>query len=395
MVTQSRLYPAHSLTMPKPPISIKQTLGIAQAGFRREFKALSLNTANDINATILRAAGSWENSIPRARSASLRSEVERILLRMYVGFDGRSPFGSDGITPLAPYPALLNKWLAFAVASSVKQHQRWLRRHIPADVYAFLGRRRRRSLVTQVQEIENPYLRREGESDDEFRARLDTLRIFRPNPLAQVDPARRWVPVHQWTDANGYRLSDRIWNAADETRTRVDRLITQAINEGWGARRLARTLEQFLVPGRAALRTRTPYGSDASFDAMRLARTELSRAANSAAYMAALANPYAQGIDWALSPSHPRIDICDDLATIGKGGGRLKEPYSMYGARIPPAHPHCLCFELTFMADTDEVTLRIRAVMLDEHVDSFDFVTTPASANDFILDLLGPGKWQE
>jgi hypothetical protein len=31
-------------------------------------------------------------------------------------------------------------------------------------------------------------------------------------------------------------------------------------------------------------------------------------------------NAFVSGMDWALSARHPRVDICDRLATIGMGG---------------------------------------------------------------------------
>jgi hypothetical protein len=72
-------------------------------------------------------------------------------------------------------------------------------------------------------------LRQRGESQAAFLRRLDDLRIFRPNPLAQMDESRRWVPMHKWNTPDGYRLSDRIWQTSVYSRTQVDRLVGQGL----------------------------------------------------------------------------------------------------------------------------------------------------------------------
>jgi hypothetical protein len=123
--------------------------------------------------------------------------------------------------------------------------------------------------------------------------------VFTPNPLAGYDPP------HLWVDPNGYRLSDRIWRTAGATRRKVDAFLEDGIAQGRGSLKLSRDLERFLHPGRQLVRTKTPYGTDASYDAMRLARTEISRGAAQAHETAARANPFVSGLRWKLSPQHP------------------------------------------------------------------------------------------
>lgn len=74
-----------------------------------------------------------------------------------------------------------------------------------------------------------------------------------------------------------------------------------AFAEGMGALELSRKLERFLLPNRANLRTNRPYGTSAAFDAMRLARTEIARAANQAAFLSSYLNLYVDKIDVARS----------------------------------------------------------------------------------------------
>jgi hypothetical protein len=137
-------------------------------------------------------------------------------------------------------------------------------------------------------------------------------------------------------------------------------------------------LEQFLLPTRANFRTRKPYGVNASFDAMRLARTEIALAHTRAAYEAALKNPYVTGIDWMLSRTHPKYDICDEYATIGMDGQRLRDPYPKLKARLPiiDSHPQCGCTELSY-AEPQEI------------IPEGEPPLTPAAPNTLLLQMLG------
>lgn len=364
----------------------KRGLGLIQRGFLREVKPLYAQLAERVALVVQRYT--VDDQIPLSAEDALLRDVNQTLTqaRFFTASDGRTVYDRDGVTALAEFPQLLNKWYAIAVATAILPHARQMRRALPDDLHAWLASAARPSVT--VSELENPYARQPGEGLPAYRRRLDTLRIFRPNPLAQIDPNRRWVPMHNWNDPNGYRLSDRIWNADNELRRRIDSLLRDGLRNGSGSLRLSRQLEQFLIPGRAAIRTRRPYGTDASFDGMRLARTELARAFNSASYTAAYTNPYVIGMDWALSPSHPKTDICDSLASVGMGGERLREPYAMDGAPVPPAHPHCLCTARSVVTDQpSDVTLQLRA-MYEEG--SFEPSTNPASPYGLLRELLGP-----
>lgn len=155
--------------------------------------------------------------------------------------------------------------------------------------------------------------------------------IFRPNPLARYDQ------LHTWVDANGHTLSDRIWRTAGMTRRKLDLFLDERIRQGQGALDMARDLEVFLQPGRT-LRTQAPYGIDASYDAMRLARTEITRAHSRAFERAAEENPFVEQLEVVLSGSHPKPDICDVAAAAGPfPKDAVPTAYQI------PMHPHCLC----------------------------------------------------
>src|SRR5690606_14807505 len=155
-----------------------------------------------------------------------------------------------------------------------------------------------------------------------------------------VRPRGVYDPWHLWVDPNGYRLSDRVWRTAVDVRSRVDRLLDTEIARGTSAVDIADLLEDFLTPGARRIRTNTPYGQEGSYAARRLARTEITAAAGRATVNAAHANPFVEGLQWRLSASHPRIDICDEYARGGPNGDGI---YAVGDAPPYPAHPQCIC----------------------------------------------------
>lgn len=163
-------------------------------------------------------------------------------------------------------------------------------------------------------------------------------------------------PWHLWVDPSGYTLSDRVWRTAIEERARIDRLLDYHIAQGTAAVDIAELLEDFLTPGARLLRTRTPYGREGSYAARRLARTEISAAAGRATVNASIANPFVEGIQWSLSVSHAKPDICDDNARGGENGDGVYAP-----SEVPPypAHPHCLC-------NLQPVTVKDTRVLVEE-----------------------------
>jgi hypothetical protein len=307
----------------------KRTLYSAQRGFKDAFNATLVPVTQRLGGILMGYADST-GKIPQRVTQQALVAVGDPVQRVFVGNDFRSPFGMDGYTPLADYPYLLNYWLAKVTYDAVKPHSDYMQANLPQDIQAWL---RRRTTVSE----------------------------FTSNPRAQYDAP------HTWVGPNGYTLSGRIWQTSVNTRVKIDKLLADGIRTGRSARDMANDLEQFLQPNRAAFRTQRPYGQDASADAMRLARSEITRAHSSASLAASQANPFVVSQDWALSASHPKFDICDGLATIGMTGDRIKEPYPLTGYVPLPvidSHPHCLCNSRPGpLADMDTVIADLRAMM--------------------------------
>ncbi len=334
----------------------------AQRGFREGFKGILQTAADDMQGVLLRAAGA-DGSIDPRRESRQAMQAGEIIQRVFVGSDGRNAYADDGATPLSPYARLLNKWVAYVTYQVVKKQRDWMQRNVPEDVFRWLATARRPDNIREMVTVQ---------------ARM--LPGFLPNVLAEYDP------LHRWVDPNGYRLSDRVWRSGFDTRQRLDAMIADMIREGKSALAISKQAERFLLPGRAALRTKKPYGTDASYRGMALGRTEITAAHGKATLISARLNPYVTGMDWALSASHPKMDICDSLATIGMGGGRIKEPYDLYGVPAYPPHPQCLCSVLSAVTSTPaQVTEQLREFMNAGEEPPL----TPAADDTLLWILLG------
>lgn len=240
----------------------------------RRMTALFAGVARYATSRSVRAADA-EGNIPRSATYDLQRDIDERIVRMFLGRNRAGELAAyevlpDGsVMPLSPYMRVLWSSITDAMRIEVEREAALMDRLLPADLKLML-----RSGVVREQ-------------------------VFTPNPLAGYDPP------HLWVDPNGYRLSDRIWRTAGVTRRKVDAMVEDGIARGRGSLSLSRDLERFLHPGRQLKRTKTPYGTDASYDAMRLARTEITRAASKAHEAAAQANPFVTGLRWKLSPQHP------------------------------------------------------------------------------------------
>lgn len=147
---------------------------------------------------------------------------------------------------------------------------------------------------------------------------------------------------------NGMKLSDRIWNTAQSAREDMRTLIADGIARGRDVVQVARDLEQYVNKGAATMAGDYPgmlarmgkrVPKDVCYEALRLARSEMSMAFMEGTYASGRVNPAYKGVRWNLSGSHPLPDICDDLASadlygLGPGG---------YPAGDEPPYPHPNC----------------------------------------------------
>lgn len=133
----------------------------------------------------------------------------------------------------------------------------------------------------------------------------------------------------------GYTFSERVWNIGKATQAGMEKIVSTGIARGQSAWSMAKELQEKYMGG----------GKHVSYEALRLARTEINNAYWDAHEMAAEQSPVVKGLKWNLSATHrarmPKGDICDEYATQNKQGlGRgVFKP-----GTVPRKHPNCLCY---------------------------------------------------
>ncbi len=163
----------------------------------------------------------------------------------------------------------------------------------------------------------------------------------------------------------GLKLSGRIWQLDRQSRDGINRIIMQGLTEQRSAWDIANDLEKFLGADAALPRwtssrlyglTKTDIASGdrtglitdtagrsqgVSYNALRLARTEIQRVNNLANDQQMAKMPWIEQEQINLSPSHPEPDECDDVANGGDNGDGVYPK----GEVELPVHPNCLCFK--------------------------------------------------
>lgn len=144
----------------------------------------------------------------------------------------------------------------------------------------------------------------------------------------------------------GLYLSDRIWQQGEKLRVNMSNIIQESVAMGQDVVTTARMLQQYVRKGKKTIAAQYPnmmkrmagrVPGDLSYEALRLARTEMTAAFGEGTIAAAQVSPSYLGMKWILSNSHPLADICDELAAHDEGLG--KGVYSPGNEPLYPGHP--------------------------------------------------------
>jgi hypothetical protein len=292
-------------------------------------KTFFTSLVHQLQGTILRYSDS-NNVIPRPKWDRLRQELRSIVTQAFIG-----PTHQYSLYTIAnrqmktPSPFLNALWPAFSGMVS-------------------LGALEQQHLM--VQKLKD---------HPEIMEVLGHTAVKRPAVIRETEirPQVEYDPLHFFVDPKGYNLSDHVWQTAVETRSKLDAMVADGIKLGRSARELSKDVEVYLTPGEVLKRTGKPYGTDGSFSAMRLARTEVSSAHTLASHAAALKNPFVQEYNVVLSSSHTVPDECDDEADGG--------PYDKNDtSHLPVFHPHCMCtVRWVTTEDTNSVISQLQALL--------------------------------
>lgn len=201
--------------------------------------------------------------------------------------------------------------------------------------------------------------------------------IFAPQVRILLQVAENYL--YGGTNLN---LSGRIWQLDRESRDAINAVLMDAIANGKSAWDTAKALEDMLganadcprwtstrLYGMTAKEKTTSTtgllsgdacdGRGVSYNALRLARTEIQKMHALATDKMMAMQPWVLKEQIHLSAAHPERDECDDVVAGGENGDGIYPK----GEIELPIHPNCFCFKTAVMMNEKEFTSRLRGWM--------------------------------
>lgn len=152
-------------------------------------------------------------------------------------------------------------------------------------------------------------------------------------------------------------LAERIYRTRVWMDGRLDKMIQSALLRGLSPR-------EFAAEARAWFNPNAPGGT--RYASLRLARSEINNAFHAVAINQAAEKPWIDKMQWHLSGSHPKPDICDDYAHGGAKGDGLYPPREV--PRKP--HPHCFCYVTPESPSEEDFLDNLVAGRYNDYLDS-------------------------
>lgn len=172
------------------------------------------------------------------------------------------------------------------------------------------------------------------------------------------------LEAFQHREMNGVKLSQRIWNLSQQTKTELELAMEIGIGDGKSAADLSRDVRKYLKdPNKLFRRVRDKktgqlrlskaaaayhpgrgkYRSSYK-NALRMTATENNMAYRSADYERNQELDFVLGIEIHLSGNHPVVDICDNLK------GKYPKSFKFTGW-----HPWCRCYTTTILPNEEDM----------------------------------------
>lgn len=152
-------------------------------------------------------------------------------------------------------------------------------------------------------------------------------------------------------------LSTRVYNNWRIVNGRLSRDINKALLRGVNARDLAGLIANSIDP---------QVAGGVSYNAMRLARTEINNAFHQTSIRSTIDMPWVDGYKWNISGSHVHKDVCNDMANTdhdGIGRGVYKK------GNVPgKPHPHCFCYVTTVNKGAGEFEAQLKRGSYDKYL---------------------------
>lgn len=187
-------------------------------------------------------------------------------------------------------------------------------------------------------------------------------------------------------------LSQRIWRVDREAQDGISSILMNGISNSSSAWDIAEQLEQFLGANQdcprwtstrlygktkseiaagdttGLLRGDQCDGRGVSYNALRLARTEIQKAHALATDKILMSQPWVQKEKIHLSAAHPETDICDDTVQGGENGQGIYD----VGEIELPLHPNCLCYKTAVLMNQKEFTSNLNGWLNGESWSAMD-----------------------
>lgn len=165
----------------------------------------------------------------------------------------------------------------------------------------------------------------------------------------------------------GLNLSERIWMTSKKINQALAKIAIEGIQEGKHPVEVAKRMQRYVKAGKKTMVVEYPnmmerigdmLPENLSYEALRLARTEMADAYGQAEKRTAEEAPFSKGIRWRLSNAGVACKVCianaEQVTDLGIGVYRAEE--------LPdyPAHPNCLCDLQQVVEDIVQYARRVK-----------------------------------
>lgn len=154
-------------------------------------------------------------------------------------------------------------------------------------------------------------------------------------------------------------LSDQVYKTSQLASGLIDRKVTVLLARGLSARGIAQEMKKYIRPD---------VKGGVSYAAMRLGRTEINNAFHATQVADAIRSPFIDYLQWKLSGSHPRPDVCNEYASVSDVDGYPAGTWEPNNVPRKP-HPQCLCFTIPITPDRDEFVKGFTSGKYDRYID--------------------------
>lgn len=190
---------------------------------------------------------------------------------------------------------------------------------------------------------------------------------IKPFLVSQQRANQRAVEAAINKQINGLNLSDRIWTTSKKVNNSLSQIAIEGIRAGKHPVEVAKQMQRYVSAGKKTMVAEYPNMMDRigdmlpenlSYEALRLARTEMADAYGQAEKKTAEEAPFSQGIRWSLSNAGVACEVCkanaERVTDLGVGVYKVED--------LPeyPAHPNCLCDLQQVVEDVVEYARRVK-----------------------------------